>query len=157
MKKSQIEMIGLVIVLIIISLVALFVVKYMLIKDDTDIVKDNTMDIQASNMINALLKTNPDSTCKKNLGELIASCCDGVPVCNKDCNYIIIETSKILSKSNLKYEFKVLSNGNVCGGIEIKSPSTLNLATDCTDVIPASAYPIIGASTYETSLSLCKL
>ena len=151
MRKAQTEMIGLVIVLIILSLAALFAIKFLVLdKKSNENFKDNSLSIQANNILNAVIKSNTNfPNCKKNLGELIGTCCEGLPDserCDKSCDNIKLEIESILNKVNLKYSF------NICS---ITSESSdFNV---CTDVISSSPYLILGKQdTYDASLKVCK-
>jgi hypothetical protein len=93
-KKSQFEILGLAIVIILITLGILFVIRFVVLKEPSKLRYDYTRTEMASNMLNTLLRTDTD--CKrKSMTELFQDCAsynrieceyDGIPM--NSCEYL---------------------------------------------------------------------
>lgn len=117
-KKSQAEIVGLVIIVLLITIGLLFVVKFVVLKEPSDVKKTFVHSELASNMVKVLLETTTD--CKESsVKELFQDCaafkridCEGVDSCEK-VNYTIgIILTNTLEKWNKQYEFSVDIPGN---------------------------------------------
>lgn len=121
-KKSQAEIVGLVIIVLLITIGLLFVVKFVILREPSDIKKGFVHSELASNMINVLLKTTTD--CKKSsVTDLFKDCAAPIPKidCNDDnipdsCEKVNETIEWILTRSLEKwknqYEFKAYIPGN---------------------------------------------
>ena len=81
-KKAQMEIMGLIIIVILISLAMLFALKYFAFKEPSDTRQKFVYEEQTSNMLAAMLKTN---TCKgrETVESLLIDCAEGEAiVCN---------------------------------------------------------------------------
>ena len=113
MKRAQIEIVGLIIVIILVTIGIIFTIKFINEEKPKDYKKEFTQTEMASNMLNAFLKTT--STCKElSMTELLQDCSQSKTIaCNEkdSCAYVEQEAKKIfgrtLEKWNIGYEFKV--------------------------------------------------
>jgi len=114
-KKSQAEIVGLVIIVLLITMGLLFVVKFVVLKEQSDIKKGFVHSGLASNMVNVLLKTTTD--CRgSSVTELFQDCAgfekidcndDSVPdSCEKIEETIEMIFKNSLEKWNKPYELK---------------------------------------------------
>lgn len=117
MKKAQIEIVGLVIIIILIIIGITFVTKFAVFEEPIDYKKQFTNAQITSNMINTLLKTT--SNCNGlSMTELLQDCSqDQEVICGdgqNSCDYFIETTQQIfgetLEKWHIDYEFKVFNN-----------------------------------------------
>ena len=119
-KKSQMEIIGLMVIVILISLSILFILQFVVQKSSSDIKKSYTHTQLAANTLNALLKTTTD--CKEqDITDLLRDCASGETIfCeNKgSCQVAIDIINEIFSKTLLvwskQFEFTVkIDNSDV--------------------------------------------
>jgi hypothetical protein len=118
-KKAQFEIMGLAIVVILISLIVLFVVRFVVLKEPTDLRKEYTeFDISYS-FVNTLMNTNVPDCYGLSFTELFKDCesslivnCGGIT----SCSYIKETLPNILNQSlgiqNLNYEFTAYRNND---------------------------------------------
>lgn len=120
-KKSQAEIVGLVIIVLLITIGLLFVVKFVVLREPSDLKKTFVHSELASNMVNVLLKTTTD--CKgSSVTELFQDCAVFERIdCNDDnipdsCEKVNETIEWILTKSlenwNKQYEFRAYIPGN---------------------------------------------
>lgn len=118
-KKSQAEIVGLAIIVILITIGLLFFVKFGIL-DKKDDVKSSFIDSElANNMVDVLLKTTTD--CKgSDIGDLLQDCttferfdCDGMNSCEKLNKTIDIIFGKTLKKWKKPYEFKAYRGSDI--------------------------------------------
>ncbi len=117
-KKSQAEIIGLVIIVLLITMGLLFVVKFVILREPSDIKRGFVHSELASNMINVLLKTTTD--CRgSSVTELFQDCagfkridCDGIDSCDKVDETIEMIFNNSLEKWNKPYEFSAYLVGS---------------------------------------------
>jgi len=118
MKKAQIEIVGLVIIIILIIIGIAFVTKFAVFEDPIDYKKQFTNAQITSNMINTLLKTTSRDCNNLSMTELLQDCSQNQEVICGDeqnsCDYFIGTTQQIfgetLEKWHIDYEFKVFEN-----------------------------------------------
>ncbi len=72
-KKAQLEILGLAIIVILITLGILFVIKFVVLKEPTQLRKSYMRTEMASNMLNALVRTDTDCR-RKSVTELLQDC-----------------------------------------------------------------------------------
>ena len=108
MKKAQTEIFGLVIIVVLIVVIALFALRFMFVRESTMNNQDQVLSIKANNLINALLKVNVNvDDIKRGIG----SCC----ISNINCANVENKIKEIIENSiEENYEFKVLSNDEEC-------------------------------------------
>ena len=120
-KKSQAEIVGLVIIVLLITIGLLFVVKFVVLREPSELKKGFVHSELASNMINVLLKTTTD--CKgSSVTELFQDCAgferidcndDNVPdSCDKVDETIEMIFNNSLEKWNKPYEFSAYLVGS---------------------------------------------
>ena len=117
-KKSQAEIVGLVIIVLLITIGLLFVVKFVVLREPSELKKGFVHSELASNMINVLLKTTTD--CKgSSVTELFQDCaafnridCEGIDSCDKVDETIEMIFSNSLEKWNKPYEFSAYLVGS---------------------------------------------
>ena|SRR3989338_192430 len=124
-KRSQMEIMGIAIVVIMLSIIILFVVRWSILKKPADYKKEFAQSEIAANFVSTLRSTTTD--CKgMNFDELFQDCfenieSDGKTDCNGDgtghsCTYAQTELNIILSKTldswGYKYQFVVTNNVN---------------------------------------------
>ena len=118
-KKSQAEIVGLVIIVLLITIGFLFVVKFVIMKEEPDTKKSFVHSELASNTLNVLLKTTTD--CEgSDVTELFQDCAAMHPriECDEVSSYIKVNEvvgyilSESLDKWNKKYEFKAYIPGS---------------------------------------------
>jgi len=128
-KKSQTEMMGLVIVVILITLALLFVISFVVLRKPSTIRKQYTQSEIAANTLNALLETTTPCN-KQKIRELLDDCASNPPgtiYCSGlySCDYVERIINNIFKETliawNIDFEFKAtltditLSRG-YCGG-----------------------------------------
>ncbi len=115
MKKGQTEMIGLVIVVVILVIGALFYVKNVLEQQAPK--KDAVVEVSyAGNLLNSIVNVNVCDG-KYSFSDGLTACYNGLNFCEKEaCNYMKLETKAIMGlvgyKDPKKYSFWVENNGN---------------------------------------------
>ncbi len=118
-KKSQAEIVGLVIIVLLITIGFLFVVKFIIMKEEPDTKKSFVHSELASNTLNVLLKTT--TNCEgSDVTELFQDCaspvsrieCDGDSSCDKVNEVVESILSETLDEWNNKYEFKAEISGS---------------------------------------------
>ncbi len=118
-KKSQAEIVGLVIIVLLITMGLLFIVRFNLLNKPSTIETTFVHSKLASNTLNVLLKTTTD--CEgSDVTELFQDCaslvsridCDGINSCDKVNEVVGDILSESLEKWNKKYEFKAYIPGN---------------------------------------------
>lgn len=116
LKKGQLEVLGLAIIVILITLGVLFVIRFIVTKEPTQLRQSYTRTEMASNMLNTLIRT--DTFCRsKSITELMQDCASNPPNgsinCNgmKSCIFLNETISNITSKTltvwGVDYEFDV--------------------------------------------------
>lgn len=118
-KKAQMEIMGLVIIVILIALGLLFAIKFFVFKEPSNVKQKFVYEEQTSNMLSAMLKTN---VCKgkETIESLLVDCAEGETiVCNDgktSCENAIEMIGNIFEKTlegpwQQDYEFSVKKNG----------------------------------------------
>lgn len=114
-KKSQMEIMGLAIVVILISLSLIFVVRFVVLKKPTDFKKAFTQTELASNTLNTFLKTTSKDCSGLSMTELLQDCAQGSSItCGgnmKSCIYVNQTAKEIFTNTldswNVEYYFSV--------------------------------------------------
>ena len=154
-KKGQVEIIGLTIVIILITLGMLFVIKFVVLKEPDNIRTSYTRTQMASNMLNAMLRTN--TGCRgKTVTELLQSCatmteidCGGIGSCQYVNDTIEALFADTFDVWKIEYQFTVrvgdgdyltniISSSGACQGEKESKPffipvgvtTTINLKLD---------------------------
>jgi len=116
-KKSQAEIVGLVIIVLLITIGILFIVKFVVLKENPNTKIDFVHSELASNMINVMLKTTVTDCKRSSVTELFKDCAavqshidcddDGIPdSCEKVNETIKIILDESLVKWRNQYEFR---------------------------------------------------
>ncbi|MEW6063548.1 MAG: hypothetical protein AB1571_04230, partial [Nanoarchaeota archaeon] len=148
-KRGQLEMFGLVIIVVLIAVIGLFAIKFVFLRGEEGFTAETKLGIEASNIVNAVLKAN---ICENKDGRsIIIGCCENVDNCNRNsCDIIKSEIKGILGsieQENKEYRLKI---GNC---FEVKSGKF----NECKTIVNSN-YPIKGANRlYNLELALCKL
>ena len=119
-KKTQMEIMGLAIVVILVSLGFLFVLKFNVLKKPAETHKDFIQSEMASNFLNSLLRTTSKDCYDLSFTEIFQDCGkESLFTCEngKDtCNYIKDQTQELLSKTldqwSIQYGFTAYVNPN---------------------------------------------
>lgn len=116
-KKSQMEIMGIAIVVVLISLVLVFVINYTANRKPTEYRQEYTGSQLATNVVNTLLTTTADDCHGMTFNELFQDCVEGSGVTCQDadssdsCTYVQDRTSTILNgtlgKWGVEHEFKI--------------------------------------------------
>ena len=126
MKKSQMEIMGLAIIIILLTLGILFVVQFVVLKEPSDIKKTFTKSQMAANMLNSILKTNSKDCYSNTITQLLQDCANynenpaGLMICennNNSCEYANSTISYIFDNTlaewgNQSFYFSVFINPN---------------------------------------------
>lgn len=100
MKKAQVEIFGLLIIVILITVIAIFALRFTLYSREES---ERNTEVIANNLLNALLKT---TICEKSLSDTIVDCYNGINYCDSEnCKtYIISELGFIINELDIKEE-----------------------------------------------------
>jgi len=154
MKKAQTEIMGLVMIVVLITLILLFVVKFVVINQPKETRKEFIDERLASNTLNVLLSTTTECN-KAAIGELIKDCVeyypDGSIICEDtsySCNYVKEIVKNILEESlgvmDKEYRFSV-------------EDSDIEIGEECEEGIIAATQPIsLGYKTIIVKLEICR-
>ena len=153
-KKCQMEILGLAMVVVLILVAAVFVARFIALKEPTDYRKGFVSAELASNMLNTLLKTTADGCFQTDMADLIEDCAQGSTIiCSNgedSCAFIESAASAIFSstfdKWNMKYEFLVYTQNN---------PSVMKIGIGCPANKKSKLYLIPGSVTISAKLDIC--
>lgn len=154
-KKSQMEILGLSIVIVLILVATIFIVRFLVVKAPVDYRKGFVSAELASNMLNTFLKTAARECSQLTMTELLQDCAQAKSiVCDNDqdsCQYVGSTAqnifSRTLNKWNVKYEFKAY--------VDATSPLiTVGVSCQADKRSKLFPIPINGASMY-TQLDIC--
>ena len=142
-RKGQIEMFGLAIIVVLIAVIALFALRFMIGGQSGENIAEVKLNIQANNMANAILKANIGD---KDIKSLIIGCCNGD---RASCDKANTEIRSIATKGidSLEYQLSVKD----CN-INVESPKF----NDCKDVIVTGYTIKAERGIYDFKISLCK-
>lgn len=158
-KKSQMEIMGLAIVIVLVILGMLFVVKFVMNREPPKFRAEFTQTQLASNMLNTFLKSNSKDCSDMSITELLQSCAQTEILCDNNqlsCAYVETAAGYVFSKTleewNLKYHFLVyIPNQN-----SIINLGTADLTTGCPGEKKSKIYPIpTTVNTLYTRLDIC--
>lgn len=124
-KKSQMELLGLAIVIVLIAMGILFIIRFSVLKEPSETKKKYTFSELASNTVSAMLIANSGEECKNiNIRDLLIDCAEhfssnGSIICedgNKSCFYVREATRSIFNKTldtwNRNYQLNVSTSSN---------------------------------------------
>ena len=146
LKKAQVETFGLVIIVILLSFILIFALKF-ITKPKQSNLEENYLQLQANNLRSVILKTNlcPETMIK----EEIINCQFNDPSCSS-CEFLeakIKEIIEISIQSNVNYEF-IVDDSNTGQLFKVSSQDP------CTNPITAVSEPFAGTN-IKVSLKLC--
>ena len=156
MKKSQMEILGLAIVIVLILVATIFIVRFLVIKAPVDYRKGFVSAELASNMLNTFLKTAANECSQLTMTELLQDCGQGRGIaCDNGMDSCMFAESaarqifeETLDKWNMKYEFLAYTN--------INSP-LVKIGKPCAAEKRSKLFPIpISAGTMYTKLDICR-
>ena len=165
-KKSQMEILGLAIVIVLILVATIFIVNFLVLRPATEYRKGFVSSELASNTLNAFLKTAAQGCSQLTMTELLQDCAQGDDICCQNCNnnnpadtiddvnsceFVEITANSILTKTltqwNMKYEFLAYT--------DINSP-LIKLGQQCRGEKNSKIFPIpTSVNTMYTKLDIC--
>jgi len=156
-RKSQMEIMGLAIVVVLIVLGMLFAVRFFINKEPAEFKSRFTHKQLAQNIVTAFLNTKTESCHGMSITELLQDCGQSTSVICEDgttgsCEYVENVAGSILSQTlvqwNLNYYFKVyFSDGNT---------NLFELGSSCTgESEPGWGYTPASTRTIYTRLDVC--
>lgn len=136
MKRAQIEIVGLVIIVVIFVFSAIIFLRIYLASNPSTSLDENLLLTQkANNLANSIKGVD---TCNSNMAQAIVSCCGAEPFCGRDaCSFVSGEIAKIvnltLSGEKVSVELKdrdgktcaSYGNGKCISGFVAASPSPI--------------------------------
>ena len=118
-RKSQFEIMGLAIVIILLTLSMVFVVRFVILKGPVEIKKAYTQTELASNMLNTFLDTTSRDCNELSMTDLLEDCAQSLSIyCNGvvSCKYVNDTAAEIFSETleswNLDYYFSVYEDAS---------------------------------------------
>ena len=155
LKKSQMEILGLAIVVVLILVATTFVVRFLVLKTPTEYRKGFVSSELASNMLSTFLKTAAEECSQLTMTELLQDCAQarGI-VCdnNQDsCHFVESTAKKIFEKTldkwNMNYEFLSYTDVNA---------PFVKLGKPCRAEKKSKLFPIpISSATMYVKLDIC--
>lgn len=158
MKKAQMEILGLAIVVVLILIGAVFVVRFMALKKPTEYRKGFISSELASNMLNTFLKTVSSDCSQLTMTELLQDCAQGKNIiCSSginqqdSCAYVKATAEAIFGQTlgvwKMNYEFLAYVNPD--------SP-LIRIGSQCRAEKKSKLFPIpISSATMYTKLDIC--
>ena len=158
MKKGQMEIMGLVIVLILLTLGVLFVIRFVVLEDDDSIRQQHAESQMAANLLNSMLQTSATDCNNQQIKSLFRDCAMGNTIeCddgNKSCKFLNKTVEDILNRTlgewNRDYYF------NASGGKLGDPGRKLDFGAECPSSYDSKFYPIqAGTDTVKVLLQIC--
>jgi len=154
-KKSQMEILGLAIVIVLVLIATIFVIRFLLFKTPTEHRQSFISSELASNMLNTFLKTAAKDCSQLTMTELLQDCAqarsvicangqDSCEYAEESARYIFSQT---LDKWGMNYEFLAYT--------DINQP-LIEIGVSCKAEKRSKLYPIpISSATMYTKLDIC--
>ncbi|MBI2657825.1 hypothetical protein HYX08_03985 [Candidatus Woesearchaeota archaeon] len=155
MRKAQMEILGLAIVVVLILVAAVFVVRFLVVKAPTEYRKGFVSSETASNMLSTLLKTAAKDCSQLTMTELLQDCAQARSVvCDNgqdSCRFVEAVSKEIFEstfdKWNMEYEFLAYTDAN---------QPLIKLGKKCGAEKRSKLFPIpISTATMYTKLDIC--
>ena len=154
-KKSQMEILGLAIVVVLVLMATIFVVRFVGMKTPVNYRKGFVSSEIASNMLNAFLKSASQDCSQLTMTELLQDCAQSRSIiCDNgqdSCNFVESISKKIfestLDKWSMEYEFLAYTNSN---------QPLIKLGKPCRSEKRSKLFPIpINTATMYVKLDIC--
>jgi hypothetical protein len=155
MRKAQMEILGLAIVVVLILVATIFVVRFLVVKSPTEYRKGFVSAELASNMLSTFLKTSSQDCSQLTMTELLQDCAQsGSITCNNgqdSCRYAESAARQIFEGTfdrwNIRYEFLAFTDAG--------SPF-IKMGARCRAEKRSKLFPIpINAGTMYVKLDIC--
>ena len=155
MKKAQMEILGLAVVVVLILLATIFIVRFLVVKAPTNYRSGFISAELASNMLNTLLKTSAAACSELTITELLQDCGQGKAIICDDgqdsCSFAESTAkdifNKTLDKWNINYEFLAYT--------DVKSP-LIKIGKPCRAEKRSKLFPIpLNAGVMNAKLDIC--
>ena len=163
MRKSQMELMGIAIVVILLSLVLLFVVRFVILSPSAEVQQEFTESETAANFLNTLLKTTSPECSGVKFSTLFQDCAqvypDGEILCNAQysCEYIRHTLNDLfintLEEWNIDYYFIVYNDPDDPENTMLED---LTFGTECTGNRKVKIQPLpVPPDTIYLALFMC--
>lgn len=155
MKKAQMEILGLAIVVVLILVATIFVVRFLALKTPADYRKGFVSSELASNMLNTFLKTTAGDCSRLTMTELLQDCAQGRGItCSNGqdpCRFVELTARNIFEKTfdrwNMNYEFLAYVDASM---------PLIRIGKPCMAEKKSKVFPIpISTSTMYAKLDIC--
>jgi len=155
MKRAQMEILGLAIVVVLILVATIFIVRFLVLKTPTEYRKGFVSSELASNMLNTFLKTAAKDCSQLTMTELLQDCAQGKSITcgtgEDSCKFVESTAKEIfedtINKWNMNYEFLAYTDSN--------SP-LVKIGNACKAEKRSKLFPIpISGATMYTKLDIC--
>lgn len=163
-KKSQMEILGLVIIILLLTLGLLFVIRFVYLGDDTNIRAKHAESQLAANLLNSMLQTTAVECQNRQIRELFSDCgatnsiiCrqdqDGLP--ERSCKFLETEVEMILDAVLDNDDWTRIYYFNASHTRQ-NLEYTMEFGTPCTGAYDSKFYPIQSAGrTMIVTLQIC--
>jgi len=154
-KKSQMEILGLAIVVALVLVATIFVVRFLVVKAPTDYRKGFVSSELATNMLSTFLKTSAKDCSLLTMTELLQDCAQSKSIiCDNgqdSCRYAEATASFVFGKTfdqwNAQYEFRAYTDANA---------PLIKIGKPCQAAKRSKLFPIpINTATMYAQLDIC--
>ena len=163
LRKSQMELMGIAIVVILLSLVLLFVVRFVILRPPAEITQEFSESETAANFLNTLLKTNAPDCSGVKFSTLFQDCTEDYPdgeiLCNSrySCEHIRQSLATLftdtLEKWKINYYFTVYKDPDDPENTMLED---LTFGTECTGNRKVKIQPLpVPPETIYLALFIC--
>lgn len=155
MKKGQMEILGLAIVVVLILIATIFVVRFLVLKTPAEYRKGFISSELASNMLNTFLKTAAKDCSQLTMTELLQDCAHGKGIiCDngeESCKFVE-STAKNIFESTL---YKWSMNYEFLAYVDVNAP-LIKMGKPCKAEKRSKLFPIpVSTATMYTKLDIC--
>ena len=153
-KKSQMEIMGLAIVVILLLVGLVFAIRFIVLKNPANFRKSFTSSEMASNMLNTFLKTHSEDCRKLKMSELMQDCAKGSTITCDDgkdsCSYAEDAAMSIFSntfdKWDVNYHFTAFTEDG---------PRIIDIGDSCAGEKKSKTFFVPGTVTISVKLDIC--
>jgi hypothetical protein len=161
--KGQVEIMGLAMIIILLSLGMLFVVKFVVTRETSTVGKDYTQNKVAANLMNAMLKSSTDclgtGVREPSMTELMQDCMTSNQImCNKTTSRQKLEESLSLIFNSTLHQWRKNYQFNITNTLNPTkiSMQDLNFSANCAENKETELYPIpLHPGTMFVRLDIC--